>query len=904
MKIFLKLFLIFLLIFFNQWLVNADEKLPFDTFWKSAEGRLQIFEENSEENKINKIPNLKSFSNEEEENINKIKGINLQIFCFGNGKNFQLGSCSSTFLKCGDFNNLKQRFNFEECPLGEVFIGNKCKPARRVKDCFLPQVNLLNDATEKLAQAVNCCARHKPFTPTIYFLDGHSSEEQCSRQALICRGTAAKPLAISCPPGKIILMKNMTCAKSPQHCNQAISENITPIRTHLLRLLCDGPPLFPQSLMKANEERCRNWYAVCEGFKEPEFVFCDGGKIFDKERGLCRRILTEDQCPHLSACRGWEWRMSAIGDCRSEFLFCNGMRPQLFQCDRAGDVFKDGECVAANVANCNVCQPGEMKRSTDKCEQFFFCESNDNSPTNWRQYICTDGNVFHPQRQECVSPSEFQCPIKTQCQEGDYYSVECGDFFLCVQGKYIIAKCPDWTQWNGKEKRCVYSDECRRFKEQKSSTDLSKLTCSEGEIRPSSDCKTFEECRSGSWIKKSCHEYASDRLKDPCRFCKQTQTSIITKEKYEDYYPVENVLPEGFNPFNEKIGIKQRRCIEGEKIINKHDCTHFMECIDGDWFNLACPTNYYFNTKTLGCVLATSSLNSSFIPICQEFENKINLKLNNNNLQLNNDKIESLHLLPIYSANDSFYVKRATPGLGPLPELNDKVLKANYKYSFVFCTAKSPLRIPNYYDCTKYSECALELGGYYTEKQCALGTQFDPSLLMCTYNYTCLPTNCTSGQRQSLPECGKAKECRDGKWHEFTCPNSMAFVDGKCSEVTNCHKNLITNIGQCVEGHARVHPRDCSKYLLCRYGQYVEESCHLGHRFNPKISQCDPKYICLSTHLPPCFEGELRQIISTNKLKECQSEYENCWDGKFHKQICPFGERFNLGKCEAFDKCG
>nr|CAD2172567.1 unnamed protein product [Meloidogyne enterolobii] len=341
------------------------------------------------------------------------------------------------------------------------------KPARRVKDCFLPQVNLLNDATEKLAQAVHFCARHTPFTPTIYFLDGHSNEEHCSRQALICRGAAAKPLATSCPPGKILLMKNMTCSKSPQHCNQAIKENITPIRTHLLRQLCEekgGVPLFPQSLMKANEERCKNWYAVCEEFKEPEFVFCDGGKIFDKERGLCRRILPEDQCPHLSACRGWEWRMSAIGDCLPQFLFCNGMRPQLFQCHRPGDVFKDGECVPADIAKCNVCQPGEMKRSTDKCEQFYFCEGKDNSPTVWRQYMCTSGQVFHPQRQECVSPSEFQCPVKTQCQDGDYYSVECGDFFLCVQGKYIIAKCPDWTQWNGEEKRCVYSDKCRRFK--------------------------------------------------------------------------------------------------------------------------------------------------------------------------------------------------------------------------------------------------------------------------------------------------------------------------------------------------------------------------------------------------------------------------------------------------------
>ena len=61
-------------------------------------------------------------------------------------------------------------------------------------------------------------------------------------------------------------MENMTCTKSPEHCALTINENITPIRTHLLRLFCDengegreDVPLFPHSLMKANEGRCRNW---------------------------------------------------------------------------------------------------------------------------------------------------------------------------------------------------------------------------------------------------------------------------------------------------------------------------------------------------------------------------------------------------------------------------------------------------------------------------------------------------------------------------------------------------------------------------------------------------------------------------------------------------------------------
>lgn len=66
--------------------------------------------------------------------------------------------------------------------------------------------------------------------------------------------------------------------------------------------------------------------------------------------------------------RGWEWRMSPVGECRPDFLFCNGMRPQLFKCERQGEVFAGGECVPAGNT-CDLCQQGQMKRSTEKCEE-------------------------------------------------------------------------------------------------------------------------------------------------------------------------------------------------------------------------------------------------------------------------------------------------------------------------------------------------------------------------------------------------------------------------------------------------------------------------------------------------------------------------------------------------------
>lgn len=44
-------------------------------------------------------------------------------------------------------------------------------------------------------------------------------------------------------------------------------------------------------------------YFVCESGDEPDLVFCDNGKMFDPAKHVCRRILPEDRCPHLGACR-------------------------------------------------------------------------------------------------------------------------------------------------------------------------------------------------------------------------------------------------------------------------------------------------------------------------------------------------------------------------------------------------------------------------------------------------------------------------------------------------------------------------------------------------------------------------------------------------------------------------
>ena len=91
--------------------------------------------------------------------------------------------------------------------------------------------------------------------------------------------------------------------------------------------------------------------------------------------------------------------------------------------------------------------------------------------------------------------------------------------------------------------------------------------CLEGQTKPSADCKKYEECIGGNWVQRRCMEYASDRLKDPCRFC--SEPGVVQQR---DFYPLERLLPDGFNPFDGQ-GVKQRKCVEGE--VSNIYCTKY-----------------------------------------------------------------------------------------------------------------------------------------------------------------------------------------------------------------------------------------------------------------------------------------------------------------------------------------
>uniref|UniRef100_A0A915DFP0 Chitin-binding type-2 domain-containing protein n=1 Tax=Ditylenchus dipsaci TaxID=166011 RepID=A0A915DFP0_9BILA len=698
--------------------------------------------------------------------------VDIETFCFGNVDFLSLGSCSSTFLRCGQFSERRQ-YDFEECPLGEIFHNTRCRPAFEVKDCFNTEVNLLNDATEKLAQTTNFCAR-SPFESALY-----SSSQSMG------------------------LIKN---ARDKQCCVEILHPIGSEIRENLLHSFCEqnAQPTnqasaggnFGMSMQTvettSRTERCKNWYVTCHA-PTIEIVFCDSGKIFDPTRHGCRRVQAEDQCPLIGVCKGWEWRTVPLGECKNNFLFCNAMRPTMFQCQVKGAIFKDGHCRAPE-------------------DQFYFCEKHKMTQNlHWQAYRCVHPRVFSPFVKECVLPNEYHCPNRIQCREGDSFATSCSDFFYCYEGKYLQSKCPHLTRWDQTQRRCISDESCHQFQDRRDDR-----SCQSGEAKPSVDCQSFEECGAdGRWTTVSCKEYSTDRLKAPCRFCDKN-----------------------FNPFDGQ-GMRQKQCVDGEKIVNKQDCDRYMECVDGEWFNLACPTDFFFDSNMYDrwCGLQGRKFNSDF---------------------------SSVYLPPLYNQSHAQDNIGFGNGFGPTPKIPVNY-KDKYTNSFEFCEKSSPSRLPNPYDCSKYKECAFDL---------ASG--------QCRYDYQCVAPSVWKGfvslRAVSVEKLGGAIKASG----RMCVAKTYGFINGKCSSTISCdnaNSQYSHGSGQCINQHTKAHYSQCSNIWsastanllrkLLQWRQIQFSDWPIEHNKKTKCSESSGKMLFVLMGMTA--------TASTSALKE--TGFQNCAAG-------------------------
>ncbi|XP_030569224.1 proprotein convertase subtilisin/kexin type 5 [Drosophila novamexicana] len=191
-------------------------------------------------------------------------------------------------------------------------------------------------------------------------------------------------------------------------------------------------------------------------------------------------------------------------------------------------------------------------------------------------------------------------------------------------------------------------------------------------------------------------------------------------------------------------------------------------------------------------------------------------------------------------------------------------------------------------DCTKYYACCT---GQFVHKSCPSGEYWNSQSASCeTDNGQCVPCTCTEGETQSDPEdCTKYLICKNGEFVSASCDSG----DYWNSDSDKCEKDN----GQCIpctctEGETQSDPEDCTKYLICKNGAFVSASCDSGDYWNSQSGKCEKDNgQCIPC---TCTEGET-QSDSTDCTK-----YLICKNGAFVSASCDSGDYWNsqIGKCE------
>lgn len=187
-------------------------------------------------------------------------------------------------------------------------------------------------------------------------------------------------------------------------------------------------------------------------------------------------------------------------------------------------------------------------------------------------------------------------------------------------------------------------------------------------------------------------------------------------------------------------------------------------------------------------------------------------------------------------------------------------------------------------DCSKYYRCVY---GKKQEQKCWFFQRFDPETLSCNvvWNANCkYGTECESGDKAPSGKCNEYYQCEYGYWKRRVCESTIGIPTFFDSDSKNC---LITDyncsITECsIEGLKVEMPGDCSKYRVCRDGQFIAESCGRLQKFDIERKQC--KYVGVSCtdqqDRPRCVDNERVSIDGS-----CYT-FSECIGGQFENRFC------------------
>jgi hypothetical protein len=147
-------------------------------------------------------------------------------------------------------------------------------------------------------------------------------------------------------------------------------------------------------------------------------------------------------------------------------------------------------------------------------------------------------------------------------------SADCGQYYKCFNGTFTIEECPDGLFFSENNKGCVLPEyaECAG-----GSGSPTKSTTTDSSIAPTSSTSSSS-----------------------------TRASTVTTTTT----PVTETTTTGTTPGN-----VDPRCIDGDVSYWPHPqyCNRYIECYQGNSYEMSCPTNLYYSEKQKKCTNANQS---------------------------------------------------------------------------------------------------------------------------------------------------------------------------------------------------------------------------------------------------------------------------------------------------------
>ncbi|VDO71570.1 unnamed protein product [Heligmosomoides polygyrus] len=656
-------------------------------------------------------------------------------------------------------------------------MNGRCLPANQFPECDDRELDYIREVTRLLAEAQHFCANGAG----VYRAETTDPRGVCIREALVCHPNRRDAIPAVCSNG-YTLTKELECVLASVPCPYP-PEYITPIRQFLLRRMCQAEQTLETRMPSKQLEHnsCTSWYVTCS--PQPSVIHCKSGEVFDVSLRKCRRWTTSDTCAISEVCRDHEWQSVPLGECQSQFVYCEGSRGRLYTCAE-GLVLSDGHCrPRQTVRKCAVCRMKE-RRPARSCD-------------------------------ECVHGSSFP--------------INCRDYMYCTGEYYEMFSCPPNTRWNPQTKQCGYDPTCvsvglqeflartallgravvkwiisnslvnvPRMNDFHIQKTVQHITFAKPDIGVTGDEKELK-CVRGTC---SLNEYGDQILPPP------PNRGVVPAPPQAKYGVPEFVAPS---------------CKGSFRIADQYDCARFWECgPSGRFQSMTCAPGTVYDHRTQQCVRGqcvapTTCLENSFLPLekcghyktcyngqwidarCQYGKRFVNGKCSSEDCDSHN-----------YGENHYDQMKCRTGAVRPHP--------TNQRY-YMFC---------------QY--------GQWTERSCPEGALFNWKVLGCVLSQQQGPDykpECYDGETRPVNnECSLYEECIRGQWTRRTCPYGQKFHNGFCIAGSCTGPSQYCRESSGMEGYRRVE-HDCSKYYQCVHGKWMERPCGPGTVFNERISVCD-----------------------------------------------------------------